>query len=242
MNFLTQAFQTILYQPLLNVLVILYVYVTGFDFGLAVVLLTLLIKLVLHPLSVKGMKSQKQMANLQPKIKELQNKYKDNRQEQSRALMDLYKKEGISPASGCLPLLIQLPIIIALYRVFLGTKEIAPFLYGFVPDPGVLSTTFLGVISLESKTFVIILALIASVAQFWQVKMSSSKQKSDKKDFAASMQKQMLFILPLLSFFLIWKIGAVIGLYWACSVLFSLVEQAIINKKLYGNKESEKNN
>ena len=242
MNFLTQAFQTILYQPLLNVLVILYVYVTGFDFGLAVVLLTLLIKLVLHPLSVKGMKSQKQMANLQPKIKELQNKYKDDRQEQSRALMDLYKKEGISPASGCLPLLIQLPIIIALYRVFLGTKEIAPFLYSFVPDPGVLSTTFLGFISLESKTFVIILAVIASVAQFWQTKMASSKQKSDKKDFAASMQKQMLFILPLLSFFLIWKIGAVIGLYWACSVLFSLVEQSIINKKLYGNKESEKNN
>ncbi len=243
MNFLTQSFNTILYQPFLNALVLLYVYIPGHDFGLAVIALTLIIKLLLHPLSLKSIRSQKAMSVLQPKIKEIQRKYKDDRQEQSRAMMDLYKKEKISPTSGCLPLLIQLPIIIALYRVFLSgltQDNVAGFLYSFVPNPGVISTNFLGVVSLENKIFIIMLAIITAVFQFYQVKKSSSANKTDKKDFASAMQKQMLFIIPLMSFFIIWKIGAIIGLYWLTSVVFTIAEQSIVNKRSYGQETQEK--
>lgn len=233
MNILTQTFNTILYQPFLNVLILLYIYIPGRDFGLAVIALTLLIKLVLHPLSLKGIKSQKAMAKLQPKIKELQKKYKDDKAQQSRAMMELYKTEKISPTSGCLPLLIQLPIIIALYRVFLNgmTQEsLTSSLYSFVPDPGVINLTFLGFIDLESKVFIIILAVVTAALQFYQVKTSQQKTDSNKKDFASQMQKQMLFIIPLMSFFIIWRIGAVIGLYWLVSVLFTIVEQKIAKR------------
>ncbi len=246
MNAFIQFFYTILYQPLLNILVLLYVYLPGHDLGVAVIVLTLAVKFILHPFSAKGMRSQKAMLTLQPKIKELQNKYKDDRAQQSKALMELYKQEKISPMAGCLPLILQFPIIIALYKVFLGGLEAANLktaLYSFVPNPGIMSTTFLGIFSLESKTFIIIIAVLAGVAQFAHAKLSAVKKqpsKSGKKDFAGMMQSQMLYVFPLLTIFIIYKFGAVIGLYWLVSTVFSVVEQYIINKKYDRQKIAEK--
>lgn len=246
MNAFIQFFYTILYQPLLNLLILLYVYLPGHDLGVAVIILTLAIKFILHPLSAKGMRSQKAMLTLQPKIKELQNRYKDDRAQQSKSLMELYKKEKISPMAGCLPLIIQLPIIIALYKVFLGGLEVANLktaLYTFVPNPGVISTTFLGFFSLESKAFIIAIAVLAGIAQFAHAKLSAVKKQPGKrgaKDFAGMMQSQMLYVFPLLTVFIIYKFGAVIGLYWLVSTVFSVVEQYLVNKKYDGQKITEK--
>ncbi len=224
----------------------LYIYLPGNDLGIAVIVLTLLIKLVLHPFSLKGLRSQQAMTRLQPQIKELQNKYKEDKAAQSKALMELYKREKISPFSGCLPLLLQLPIIIALYQVFLKgltPESLNSALYSFVPNPGAIPFTFFG-LNLEQGSFVIVVALIAGVAQFFQAKLIAAKQpkkKTGQKDFSSMMQSQMLYFFPLLTIFIIWKFGAVIGLYWLFSTLFSIGEQYLIKAKEHGEKRPEEN-
>ena len=255
MNFLLQFFHTILYRPLLNLLILFYAYLPGQDFGLAVILLTLLIKVVLLPSSKKSVKSQQAMAKLQPKIKEAQEKFKGDRQQQSIALMELYKKEKVSPVSGCLPLLLQLPILIALYQVFLNVfkpEVIKDALYGFVTMPAKINPNFLGLVDLsrpftekiDEKTIyywpVLLLALLTGLAQFWQMKqtmpsLKKSEQKNKKKDgapdFSHIMQKQMLYVFPALLLFIILKFGSIIGLYILVSSLFSIGEHYFINRK-----------
>jgi len=124
MGVLIQFFNIVLYQPLLNGLILLYTYLPGHDLGIAVIVLTLIMKLILHPSSLHAIRSQKALSTLQPKVKEIQRKYKDDKQAGARATMELYKKEKISPFSGCLPLLKQLPNLIAIYQSVL--KRLRP--------------------------------------------------------------------------------------------------------------------
>ncbi|MCD6500688.1 membrane protein insertase YidC [bacterium] len=242
MEAVIQFFNIVLYQPLLNGLILLYTYLPGHDFGIAVIVLTLLVRLILHPSSIQAIRNQKALAKLQPKIEEIQKKYKQDKQAQARATMELYQKEKISPFSGCLPLLLQLPILIALYQVFLkGLKPevLAGSLYSFVPSPGVIEPTFLGIVNLAQPNF--ILALLAGIFQFIQSKISFSKHKDSflsrsassrsgqksKSDFSSMMQSQMLYFFPIFTVFIVWKLGSIIGLYWIVSTLFSIGEQYI---------------
>ena len=139
-EFLGSAFNVILYQPLFNALVLLYEHIPGNDFGIAIIVLTILTKLVISPFAVQGIKSQKVLQELQPKVQEIQKKFKEDKEKQAKALMELYKNEKINPLSGCLPLLIQLPIFIALYRLFWNgfQAEQMQYLYSFVSNPGVI--------------------------------------------------------------------------------------------------------
>ncbi len=122
MQIISVIFNDFLYRPLFNILVFFYNIVPGHDFGLAIILITFLIRLILFPLSRKSIKSRKDLEELQPKIKAIQQKYKD-KSEQAKYLMTVYKEHKVNPASGCLPLLIQLPILFALYRVFIGGTD-----------------------------------------------------------------------------------------------------------------------
>ena len=139
-------FNTVLYKPLFNALVLLYQYLPGHDFGIAVIALTVFIRLLLHPLMMKSIRSQKALSELQPKIQEIQKNFKDDKQKQAEEMMFLYKKERINPFAGILPLFIQLPLLIALYRVFgSGFQTIeTTTLYSFVSHPGAINPTFLG--------------------------------------------------------------------------------------------------
>ena len=238
MNILSTFFNTILYQPLLNLLIIFYAYLPGHDFGVAVIILTLLIKIVLSPTSLKAARSQRALSKLQPKIKEIQDKYKNDKAKQSQAMMEMYQKEKINPLSGCFPILIQLPILIAMYQVFLRgltSEALRNSLYSFVPYPSSINLVFLGIIDLSQPS--IFLAILAGVLQFFQSKLSivSNKAKegkdSNKKDFSSMMQNQMLYFFPLLTVFIVWKFGSIIGLYWVVSALFSIGEQYIIKKR-----------
>ena len=236
MNVLTQFFNIVFYQPLLNALILLYHYLPGKDFGVAILVLTVIVRLILHPSSVKAIKSQKALSSLQPKLQELQKKYKNDQEKLARATLELYQKEKISPFSGCLPLLLQLPILIALYRVFFFLKDYNPetlktLLYNFVPYPGTINLTFLGTINLAQPNF--FLALIAGILQYFQSKISIGKQKTKKNDFSSMIQSQMLYFFPVFTVLIVWKLGAIIGLYWIFSTLFSIGEQYLINKK-YG--------
>ncbi|MBU2578837.1 YidC/Oxa1 family membrane protein insertase [Patescibacteria group bacterium] len=235
MNFLITFFNTVLYQPLLNILILLYAYLPFHDFGIAIIVFTLIIRLALSPLSLSAARSQKVMAELQPKIKEIQKKYKEDAQKQSQALLELYQKEKINPFSSLLPLLLQLPIFIALYQIFLngiGENILGPNLYSFVPHFAAIELTFLGAINLSKPSF--LLAFLAGVFQFIQSKISFSMTKSSggkedgKEKFAQIMQTQVIYVLPFITFFFLLHLGSLISLYWATSSLFSCVEQYII--------------
>lgn len=237
MDLLINAFNVILYQPLFNVLVLLYEYLPGHDFGVAVIALTAIIRLLFYPLMVQSIKSQKSLSELQPKIQEIQSKYKDDKEKQARATMELYQKEKINPFGGCLPLLIQLPILIALYRVFWKgfQPEAMDMLYSFVPHPGAIDPIFLGMINLGEASLV--LAVLAGITQFFQTKMITPKTPKSKKgegqmaQFSEMMQKQMLYFFPILTVFILWKLPAAIGLYWIITALFSILQQYLIFKK-----------
>jgi len=229
-------FNLVLYQPLFNILILLYTYLPGHDFGVAVIVLTLIIKLILLPTSLKAVRSQRIMADLQPKLKEIQEKYKDNKEKQSQEIFKLYQKTKTNPFSGCLPLLLQLPVLIALYQVFLkGFKNeiLESTLYSFVPYSKSISLMFLGIIDLSQPNF--FLALIAGILQFIQSKISMPKKTSDKKDTSQMIQSQMTYFFPLLTVFIVWKFGSIIGLYWITSTLFSIGEYYLITKKMKTN-------
>ena len=235
MDFFIHAFNLILYQPLFNGLVLFYDYLPGHDFGIAIIVLTILIKVVLYPLGAQGIRSQKVLAELQPKIKEIQEKYKGDKEGQARATMEFYKKEKINPFSGCLPLLVQLPVLIALYRVFwhgFGQEQLQ-FLYNFVPHPGQMDTTFLGMINLAEAS--VALAVITGLVQYIQTKMLSKKQKTTaakgSPDFSQMMQKQMLYFFPIFTVFILWRMPSAVALYWLTMTLFTIIQQYLTLKK-----------
>jgi len=236
MTILIQAFNTILYQPLFNALVLLYSYLPGHDFGIAVIILTVIIRIILYPLMIKSIRSQKILSDLQPKVQEIQRKYKDDKEKQSKELMALYQKEKINPFGGCLPLLIQLPILIALYRVFWKglQPEAMGMLYNFVPNPGAIDPTFLGFINLAAPS--LIFAILAGIAQFFQSKMLMTQKTNGKNDqmgqLSNMMQKQMLYFFPIFTVFILWRLPSAIGLYWIITALFSIGQQYLILKPL----------
>jgi YidC/Oxa1 family membrane protein insertase len=234
MSAIINLFNLILYQPLFNAVVLLYDYVPGHDFGVTIIVLTVLIRFLLYPLMAQSIKSQKVLSELQPKLQEIQKRYADDKQKQAQATMELYKKEKFNPFGGCLPLLVQLPILIALYRVFLGGfgPDRFSFLYSFVPHPGAINPMFLGLVDLSVPN--IVLALLAGAGQYFQSKMLSPKQKKlQQKDgqmnqVANMVQKQMIYLFPLFTVFILWRLPSAIGIYWITTTVFSIIQQYII--------------
>ena len=235
MDFFINLFNLILYRPLFNILIILYQYLPGQDFGIAIISLTILIRVLFYPLGIKSIKSQKIFRGLQSKIREIQKKYQDNKEQETRAIMELYQKEKINPFSGCLPLLIQFPILVALYQVF--RKGLAPGemtnLYYFVSNPGQINSIFLGIIDLSRPS--IILAALAGILQFIQTKMISFgipeiKTKDKIGQFSKIFQKQTLYFFPILTFLILFKLPSAIGLYWLVSTVFTIFQQRLVFK------------
>ena len=230
-------FYLILYQPLFNILVLLHNWVPGHDLGIAIILLTLLIRVVLYPVSVRALNSQKALQKLQPEIKKIQQQNKDNKEKQAKETLELYKKEKINPFSGLFLGLIQVPILIALYRVFwsgLNPSELS-VLYSFVPNPGALNTMFLHIIDLAKPSF--LFAILAGITQYFQTKMlqpqlSGGEQGQSKgPDFGKAMQKQMLYFFPVFTIIILLNLPSALGLYWTASAVFSIIQQYIIFSK-----------
>jgi YidC/Oxa1 family membrane protein insertase len=232
-SLLVSSFNLFLYNPLLNILLLLYRYLPGHDFGIAVIVLTILIRIILYPLGNQAIRSQKVLQELQPKLQEIQGKYKNDRENQAKATMELYKKEKINPFSGCLPLIIQLPILIALYRVFWRGLQpgVQTSLYSFVPYAGQINPMFLGIINLSQPSP--LLAVFAGITQFIQSKMVSPQVKSSQgknSDFSGMMQKQMLYFFPVFTILILWRFPAALAIYWIVTTLFSIFQQYLIFK------------
>lgn len=240
MNFIIQFFFTFLYQPLLNILVYFYNVLPGHDLGLAMIILTVAIRIILHPLSLKSLASQKALQELQPKIAKIQNDLKDNKEAQSKAMLELYKKEKINPFSGCFMVLLQMPFMITLYYVAINCLKpelLQEGLYRFVANPGAIQPTLFWIFNLQSTIVVAALAVLSGLLQFLQTRaaMASAKNKQDtmpkQGDLAKMMQQQMIYFFPLISVFLVWQLGGLVGVYWTVSSLFAVVEQQILNRR-----------
>lgn len=231
---MTFLFHEILYRPLFNLLIGIYNTIPGHDLGMAIILLTLLIRVVFVPLSLKSLRSQKAMAEIQPKIKELQDKHKDDKQALATAQMALWKEHKVNPLSGCLPILIQIPVIWALYKVFIdGVKqENLSGLYSFVHNPGILGHIGLGFLDLAQKNPV--MAIMAGVLQGIQSYLTTRLQKSSAaggNDMAAQMTKQMVYVFPVMITFIAWSLPAGLVLYWITTTAFAIFELVYIRRK-----------
>jgi YidC/Oxa1 family membrane protein insertase len=230
----------IVYKPLYNALILLVALLPGHSVGVAIILLTLFVKILLYPLTGKSITAQRQMRELEPELKKIREANKDDKQKQARLTMELYQKHKVSPLSGCLPILVQIPIIIGLYWVFLKGLTVVDtsILYNFVTAPATLDMHFL-VFDLAQKS--IFLALLAGVTQFIQTHISlgkqpplppaSSEKASFQEDFARSMQVQMRYILPIMIGFIAYTTAGAVALYWATSNILSIIQELLMSPK-----------
>ncbi|MCL5017078.1 MAG: YidC/Oxa1 family membrane protein insertase [Patescibacteria group bacterium] len=229
-------FNTYLYIPLLNILIFLYNNFSFGSLGLAIILLTVLIRVILFPLFYKSAKSQMIMQKIQPLIQKIQKDHKEDKEKQAQALMDLYKKYKVNPFSSILMLFVQIPVLIALYSLFRSDFSAMNFsvLYSFVSAPQHINTLFLGLIDLKSSS--IIMVVLAAIAQYFQGALTLPKKEKGKEVSAAEkMTRQMIYYTPLFTVLVLWKMPSAIGLYWLVTSLFSVGQQIYINKKVKVN-------
>jgi YidC/Oxa1 family membrane protein insertase len=232
MGFLFSIYNEILFRPLFNALVWFYNVLPWQDLGLAIAILTIAIRVILTPFLWKGQSAQRKMAELQPEIKKIQEELKHDREKQGRALMEFYAKHRVSPFSGCLMILIQLPILIALFQVF--QKGFDPselrLLYSFVANPGSLHPVSFGLIDLSKGN--IFLGVIAAVTQYFQIKMSAPKSQAVAKanDFASIMQKQSLYIFPALILVWSYTLPSALTLYWTVLNVFAILQEILLKR------------
>jgi len=233
-------FRVTLYEPLYNGLVLLISIVPFADVGIAVIILTVFVKLILFPLSIKMVKTQLAVRELEPHIKKIKEKYKKDQSEQARKTMALYKEKGVNPFFGFLLILVQLPIIFSLYWVFFkgGLPVInEDILFSFIPVPEIVNMQFLGFIDIGAKS--IFLALLAGVTQYFQIKLSlppmkprENKTPSLKEDLARSFNIQMRYIMPIIVIVISYVISAAVALYWTTSNLFAIGQEIYVRKRI----------
>lgn len=240
-------FKVTIFIPLYNLLVLITSVLPGADLGLAIIILTILIKLVIFPLYATSVKTQLKMKLIEPRLREIKEKYKKDIPEQSRQIMEIYQKEKIKPFSGILVMFIQLPIIISLYYVFKDSLTIrSDILYSFITVTEQINTTFLGLIDLTANKN-IYLAILTGVTLYIQVRISLSAQKkgllaktnkADKKgpnfaeDFAKSMDLQMRYVMPVMTSVFSFTLPAAIAVYWITSNIFSAIYEYFVISKI----------
>ncbi len=233
---LSNLWNSLLYKPLLNILAILISIVPGGDLGLAVIILTILVKLALLPLSQRSIESQAKMNALAPELNQIK-KSGASKEEQAKQTFELYKKNKTNPFSGCLLVLIQIPIILALYYVFFkGLKFDSSLMYSFVTTPANINMNFLGLLDIGQKS--LILAVLAGVSQFFQAyympkpaHVSGEGKGSFSDSFAKSMQVQMKYVFPILIFFIAYRVSGAVALYWITSNIFTIFQQIYVAKR-----------
>ena len=235
---------TIFYQPIYNALIFLIDTITLGDVGFAIIILTIIVKLILFPLAKKSIKSQLFMKRLEPELKALKKKY-PNKEEHAKKQFELYKKYGVNPFSGCLVLLLQLPIIIALYWVFVEFALNTSLIYSFVGTPQVFNTNFLGIINLPANHN-IILAILVGVSQFIQLYlvtpikpkvevvkgMPEPEVKTFQEELGASMQTNMKYTLPVLVAVFAYSFSAAVALYWITSNIFTIGQEWYVRRSV----------
>jgi len=238
LNFLSIIF----YEPIFNALMLIYHGVH--DYGLAIIILTIIVRFALVPLTFQQLRSSKVMQELQPKLKELQRRYANDKERLMREQMALYREHKYNPVSGCLPLLIQLPFLYGLFyalrNVFQPGMTVAKLneqIYPFLPKLSALPSTYLNWfaflpgsphLNLAVSDPTHILPIIAALATFVQMRMAQPRQNRSSKDTQTAVMSQMSYIMPLVTGFFAWTFPAGLALYWTVSTLFTMTQQYFI--------------
>ncbi|MBD3156691.1 membrane protein insertase YidC [Candidatus Peregrinibacteria bacterium] len=252
-SWLGYVWGTFLYQPIYNSLIYLVSIVPGNSLGIAIILLTIILRSILFIPSQRGLESQRKLQELQPRIKKIQEKYKNNQEKIAQETFALYKEHKVNPFGSCLPLLLQLPILIALFYVIRTglNPDNVYLLYeplkGF--DLTLINSNFLGILELQQRN-IFVLPLIVAGLQFFQLKLSlASKKKKkvntkkkDKKGAGEEMQmagQMMTYIMPAMIALFTASVPSGVGLYWGTSTIFGIAQQLCVNKRVA--KKSNKN-
>ncbi len=223
--------------PIYNGLIFILAIIPGGDVGLAVIIITIIVKLVILPISHKSIKAQADIKGLEGEINKIKEKYKDS-QEQAVKIMSLYKEHGVNPFSGIFLLFLQIPIILALYFVFQGGIDInSPVIYSFVPKPAAISYTLFYIFDISKPSY--ILAILVGLTQFLQAKLALPPIKPVKSDGPASFQEeftrgmslQTQYFLPAFIAFISYKLDAAISIYWITNNIFSICHELFVKKK-----------
>ena len=228
---ISSLFKSVFIEPLYNSLVFLSSVLPWESLGGAIIILTLVVKFILLPFQHKIIKTQKQLKLIEPKLQEIKKNTKDDRSEQAKQIMLLYKTHGINPLTSFWTLLIQIPIILALFFVFKSSATLHPeLIYSFTPSPNEMSLIWLGLIDLSKTYFP--LALLVGVTQFIQlwlanpkISLPDSNSSSNNQIIAQKMQTQMRYILPIFIIFAASSLPSAIGLYWITSNLFAITHE-----------------
>ena len=233
---------TIFFAPVYNTLIFFVDTVRGGDVGLAIIATVIVVKLVLLPLSIKAAKTQKIMRDIEPKLREIKEKHKEDRQAQAQEMLALYKEYNLNPFASIFLIFLQIPIIFALYfAVYKGGGIPLPevntaLLYSFVSVPVEVSTMFLGMVDVTGRS--LLLALGAGITQYFYTAMTLPKlaerdpeaAPSFKDDFTRNMHIQMKYVMPVLIVFIAYTISAAIALYFFVSNLVMLAQEFYVRK------------
>lgn len=224
-----------LYKPIFNTLIYLISIIPNHSLGWAIILLTFIIKLILLAPNHKALKAQKAMQKVQPQLDVLKKKHKDNPQKLAEETMQIWKKHKVNPMSSCLPMLIQFPILIALFYVVKeGLGFINPqLLYGSLQnfDASLIQPVFLGIIDL-TKVNIIVLPIIIGLLQFGQMRLTLGKgiKNAPADSPMPMMNKTMIYVMPILIAFFTASLPAAVGFYWGASTLFGIGQQLVVNR------------
>lgn len=244
---ISTVFHAIVYNPIYNALVFFVDILPTHDVGIAVIVVTIVVRIILYPLAKRAILAQMKMKEVAPEIEALKNKLKDKPQEQGAAIFALYKERGIHPFSGFLLLLIQLPILFGLYFVFarggLPTVQ-TDILYPFVQVPHAVNMEFLGLIDMGARS--VVLAVLAMLAQFVYTRLSMGPRGSQtpveaveasfSKDMAKSFDLQARYLLPLMVGVIGYTIVAAAPLYWIASNLSMIVQELLAGRRFHPKK------
>ena len=229
-------FNVILVQPLFNLLAVIYALLPGHDFGVAIIILTIIVRLLLWPLVNKQLHSQRALQRLQPEINRLKSEAKGDKTKEGQLIMELYKEKGINPFASILPLLVQLPIFFALYIVLkdiVKAGEIAKLAYPAVQhmpaiaaaiEQKIVHPTLFGVIDLSKPSP--LLAALAGLAQFFQTRQLTPKHTQG--DTQAQMLTSMNYVFPFLTFFIGLSLPSALALYWVTTSSVAILQQTLV--------------
>jgi len=233
-------FHAVIYDPLYNGLIFFVGVVPYHDVGLAVIALTLVVRLILYPLSRRAVETQVAMKKIAPELEEIKKKYKDNKEEQARHMFALYRERGVRPFASIGLLLAQLPVLLALYWIFAlgGLPEIHPdILYSFVTPPAFVSMEFLGFLDMSGHS--IVLGILAALAQFAYTRLSMGPREQKKheagssfsSDLARSFDLQARYFLPLMFIALSFIIPNAAMLYIVTSNTFMVGQELFAGRR-----------
>jgi YidC/Oxa1 family membrane protein insertase len=221
-------------------LVLLYNTIAFGDLGVAIIMLTVLVRLCLAPMYHKMLHQQAATQKMRPELLKIQEEHKDNKEKQTLLMMELYKKHKINPFYTFLVLLIQLPVLWALFKAFTSglNGKIADIIYPFIGNPGTFNPIAFGALNLNERN--ILLIILTATAQFIQTKLSSPAKKDPKTPMPSG--NAMGIFLALFSVFILWRLPSAVAVYWLTTTIFSIGQQFVCNKSIKNAELKGSNN